>query len=91
MSIWKLSPVAREDDPHWKGYQYKRPLLVEAEEKSDARLKATRWYKEKFQGDADKKIEQFYRSAFSDEKLYEVVRLLPESVEDEANKFPIVK
>ncbi|MEX1037183.1 MAG: hypothetical protein WDZ54_14655 [Sneathiella sp.] len=91
MSIWKLSPVAAPDDPHWKGYRYKRPLLVEAEEASMARLKATRWYKEQFQGDPDKKIHQFYRSAFDDVKLYEAALLSPEIVEAEKEKFVMVK
>ena len=91
MSIWKLSPIARPDDPHWKGYRYKRPLLVEAEESMEARLKATRWYKEQFQGDPEIIIQQFYRSAFDDEKLYEVIRLAPETVEAEAEKYPVVK
>lgn len=90
MAVWKLSPKARRDDPHWKGYRYKRPLLVEAEEASAARLKATRWYKEQFQGDADKTFKQFYRSAFEDEKLYDIVRLMPESLEPEKQKFPLV-
>ncbi|WP_373085498.1 hypothetical protein [Sneathiella sp.] len=91
MSIWKLSPIAHPDDPHWKEYKYKEPLLVEAKEAGAARLRATRWYKEQFQGDPSKKIQQFYRSAFDDEKLYEVRRLTPESVQEEKEKFPMVK
>lgn len=90
MCVWKLSPVVRLNDPYWKGYRYRRPLLVEADEPSAARLKATRWYKDQFQGDPDKKIQQFYRSAFDDEKLYEITRLLPDSVEAEKQQFPMV-
>ena len=91
MSVWKLSPIARDDNPHWKEYRYRRPLLVEAEESMEARLKATRWYKDQFQGDPDIIIQQFYRSAFDDEKLYEVIRLAPESVKEEEEKYPLVK
>ena len=90
MSVWKFSPVARDDDPHWSGYRYKRPLLVEAESESDARLKATRWYKEQFQGDAGLVVCQFYRSAFDDVKLYEAMRIPSEKVEREKQKYPLV-
>ena len=56
---------------------------------SEARLKATRWYKEKFQGDADIKIQQFYRSAFDDVKLYEVIELVSKQALGEYEDLPV--
>lgn len=91
MPVWKLSPIARKDDPHWKGYQYKDPLLVKAEDYVDVRRKATRWYKDKYQGDPDIKIDQFYRSAFSDEKLYQVTELSLDETEEQSQQYPLVK
>lgn len=90
MTCWILKPVADEDDPHWKGYRYKRPLVVEADSDIEARSKATHWYKAEYQGDEDLKIQQFYRSAFNDEKLYEATRLLPVTAEDEKLKYPFI-
>lgn len=92
MMIWKLTPVAREDDPHWKSFRYKRSLLVQAHDPAGARLKATDWYRKRFYGDdcADN-TGQFCRSAFEDEKLYQAVRLATDSIHREELKYPVVK
>lgn len=91
MSVWKLNPVARQNDPHWKAYRYRKALIVHAESPCEARLKATRWYKENFQGGADIKIQQFYRSAFDDAKLYEVIELISKQALKEYEDLPVTR
>lgn len=91
MPVWKLLPKARDDDTHWKGYRYKRPLLVEADGEINARLKATRWYKDQFEKEPCDRSGQFCRSAFEDDNLYEALRLMPESIETEKERFPLVE
>lgn len=91
MAVWMLSPLASQDDPHWKGYGYKRPLLVEAQDTSEVRLKATKWYKENFQGSPQIRVDNFYRSAFEDEKLYQLVKLTEDTAMAEQQKYPLVQ
>lgn len=69
MALWKLSPKAHMQDPHWLGHSYKKPILVEADSAAEARVKAAHWER--------RYITEHYgnesaagRSAFEDEKLY---------------------
>lgn len=72
--VWRLSPTARPDDPHWLDHTYKKPLLVRAQSPADARFKAAAWDRQGIaeclgnESPAD-------RSAFGDAKLYEVTEL----------------
>lgn len=91
MPLWKLIPAANPTDPHWKEYRYRDPLFVRADLESEARLKATAWYKATYQGDADLIINQFYRSAFSDEKLYHVRKVAADARSAEEQKYPLVE
>ena len=91
MPVWKLSPVARKDDPHWNGYDYREPLLVEAPDGITARRKGTKWYKEHFQISASTMKGQFHRSAFEDEKLYWVTELTEQAAQAEQQEYPLVE
>ena len=91
MPLWKLTPSANPTDPHWKGYRYRDPLFVVAEKETDARLKATEWYKATYQGDPDLIINQLYRSAFSDEKLYQAREVASDALSPEERTYPLVK
>ena len=80
MPVWKLSPTARPDDPHWLDHTYKKALLVRAESPADARFRAAAWERKDIaeclgnESPAD-------RSAFEDAKLYDVTELAGESAE----------
>lgn len=91
MTLWKFSPVIREDDPYWKDYGYRRPLLVEARDHYEAQFKASKWYEAIFQSDEDKEKNQSTRCAFNDERLYEIARLSEEMARIEQQKYPMVQ
>lgn len=91
MATWKFLPVAQKDDPDWKGYEYRRPLLVEASNVPEARLKARHWYREKFHGTREEALDHFYRSAFEDENVYQMVKLPEDTVRAEQQHYPFVQ
>lgn len=91
MAIWKFLPVAKADDPEWASYAYRRPLLVEAHNIPEAKLKARQWYKEKFQGTREGALNHFYPSAFEDDNIYQMVKLPQDVVYTEQQHYPLAQ
>lgn len=87
--IWILEPIASPEDPQWKGYAFREPILIEADNAAKARIAATKWYHQTFEKTPQEKQEQFNRSAFEDEKLYKTRKLENSELEENAQKYTL--
>jgi hypothetical protein len=74
--VWRLTPVARPDDPTWQGRRIWSQLDIIAASVGEAILLAARYDEGKAGRDtADSQDRQQLRSGFEDERLYRADRL----------------
>ena len=82
MPLWRLSPIARIDDPHWLDREIWREIIVEAPTPAAARVAATDWVQPRPRSPEERNLGG--NTGFEDEKLYRVDELSPEDVPPEA-------
>jgi hypothetical protein len=74
--VWRLTPVARPDDPTWQGRRIWTQLDIVAATVGEAILLAARYDEDQGGRDtADSQDRQQLRSGFEDERLYRADRL----------------
>ncbi|WP_454747764.1 hypothetical protein [Ciceribacter selenitireducens] len=76
LNIYRLVPLAEPDDPNWQNSPYQGEVLVRARTTGDARVVAMEAEGDFLQSDAKpaEGVSTTNGSAFTDEKLYTVVR-----------------
>ncbi len=92
MPVWKFLPQLKTDDPRWGACEYRRPLLVSAENLPLAQRKAENWYV-KFFGQQERentRISKTRKKIFENEKLYHPEILPLETLTHEQQKYPTV-
>lgn len=78
MTLWRLTPAARLDDPRWLSHSVWADVVVRAPTSGAAIVMADRMALEDAGGDAPMGNESLtFESGFKDEKLYAVRRLSP--------------
>jgi hypothetical protein len=74
--VWRLTPVARPDDPTWQGRRIWSQLDIIAASVGEAILLAARYDEQEAGRDTtDSQDRQQLRSGFEDERLYRADRL----------------
>ena len=77
MPLWRLLPVADPDDSRWLDHPVWREVLVRAPSAAFARQAAGALERDLEAAPAGNECPSF-KSAFEDEKLYQVIRLTPD-------------
>ena len=76
MHLWRITPTARPSDTRWEDHPIFTEVVVRAESAALARVVAG---KKLFQGNGKTQHDSIFISAFADEKLYGVSRLISDA------------
>ena len=76
MYLWRIVPTARPSDTRWEDHPVYDEVIVRAESAAMARLTAGRsLYRDNVKTQFGEERDPIFISAFSDEKLYRVMRM----------------